>query len=146
MATPATVAGISTSSPAVTSGKTSVVRLSEQMTAWQAGLVPPGVTTIIPDDAPLTMMNGFTGAVAAGWNGIMVSRVGPLVVVQGLITRTTTWPIGAVIGTVGANLAPVRREKGIGIDAQSDGTILVDAAGAANALVAVKVVYIANHA
>lgn len=44
MATPATITGITTSSPAATSGKTSVVRLSDQVVEWQAALSPAGAT------------------------------------------------------------------------------------------------------
>lgn len=44
MATPATITGITTSSPAVTSTKTSVVRLSDQIIEWQAALSPAGAT------------------------------------------------------------------------------------------------------
>ena len=44
MATPATITGITTSSPAVTSVKTSVVRLSDRIIEWQAALSPAGAT------------------------------------------------------------------------------------------------------
>ena len=44
MATPAAITGITTSSPAVTSAKTSVVRLSDQIIEWQAALSPAGAT------------------------------------------------------------------------------------------------------
>lgn len=63
------------------------------------------------------------------------------VIINGLFTRATEWSAGTAIGTVPAGWAPPRREKGIGIDVLSDGTVVADAASAAGALVSCKVVY-----
>ena len=92
-------------------------------------------------DAALTMSNGFSGAAAGGWLGMTIRAEGALVIINGLFTRATAWGVGAVIGTVPAGWAPPRREKGNGADVLSDGTVVAEAAGAANALVSCKVAY-----
>ena len=95
----------------------------------------------IVGDAALTMSNGFSGAAAGGWLGMTIRAEGALVIINGLFTRATAWGVGAVIGTVPAGWAPPRREKGNGADVLSDGSVVADVGGAANALVSCKVAY-----
>ena len=95
----------------------------------------------IVGDAALTMTNGFFASFVGGWLGMTIRAEGALVIVNGLFTRATAWGVGAVIGTVPAGWAPPRREKGDGVDVLSDGTVVADAGGAANALVSCKVAY-----
>ena len=92
-------------------------------------------------DLALTMSNGFTGAVGGGWVGVTIRRTRNIVLVNGLFTRDSGWSAGTPIGTVPPGWAPPRREKGNGADVLADGTVVADAAGAANDLVSCKVVY-----
>lgn len=92
-------------------------------------------------DLALSLSNGFSGAIAGGWNGMTLRNVGNIVIINGLFTRATAWGTGVTIGTVPAGWAPPRREKGTGIDVLSDGSVVADAAGAAGALVSCKSVY-----
>ena len=95
----------------------------------------------IVGDATLTMSNGFLGAVGGGWIGMTIRAEGALVIINGLFTRATPWGVGETIGTVPSGWAPPRREKGNGADVLAGGTVVADAAGAANALVSCKVAY-----
>ena len=95
----------------------------------------------IVGDAALTMSNGFFAAFAGGWLGMTIRAEGALVIINGLFSRGTSWRAGETIGTVPSGWAPPRREKGNGADVLSDGSVVADAAGAANALVSCKVTY-----
>lgn len=92
-------------------------------------------------DAALDMSNGFSPAIAGGWNGMTIREAGQLVVINGLFTRATGWSAGTTIGTVPAGWAPLRREAGIGLDVMSSGEVVATAPAAGGALVSGKVVY-----
>lgn len=142
MSIPATITGITTASPAVVSGKTSVVRLSDQIKAHQQSLVPETLADYRPDDAPLSLTNGFINQFEAGWGGVTLQREGRLVIIQGLVTRDSAWPAFATIALLDAPLRPTRRELGQGVEALTDGTLQLQLAGAASERRVIKIAYL----
>lgn len=142
MAVPATITGVTSSTPTVGTGKTGAVILSDQVKAYQQSLVPAGLADYRPDDVALDLTNSFINQFEAGWGGVTLQREGRLVIIQGLVTRATAWADYTTIALIPAPLRPKRRELGQGVDAFLDGSLQVQLAGAANERRTIKIAYL----
>lgn len=92
------VQGIGTTSPAVESGKTSVVRLSDEIKEWMAATSPSGATAYDTGWVDIAPASGFSSTRAA------VRRIGKEIKYRGYINGTIS--SGATIGTVPTGFRP----------------------------------------
>ena len=126
MATPATITGITTSSPAVTSAKTSVVRLSDQIVEWQAALSPVGAT--VYDTGRVALME--TPA-----RSVVYRRIGKRVTVSAWGSE----PIAAMFAytiKVAGGTADVQMPVGLRPAERATGTAVMQWSGSGSAWVA----------
>jgi len=90
------------SSPLLASGKTSVVQLSEEVSAWIEGLSPSGASVYDTGWVTLTPDAGFTPA------ALFIRRQGKRVSIRGAVTRDAgVWPGDSTVMTLPAGFRPV---------------------------------------
>lgn len=94
------IQGIGTTSPAVESGKTSVVRLSDELKEFMAALSPAGATAYDTGDVTITAASPVT---PYGVAGVRSRRIGKDVKLRGNIIMSAatslSGPGGVVVGT-----------------------------------------------
>lgn len=71
------------------------------------------VRTPPPAATQCTLANSFTHYQASGWNSLRWQRFGPLIVVNGAITRSTAWTGGTVVWNIPVGLRPAYQYQGV---------------------------------